>query len=148
MWFNCAKRSSHRGILIGIIPSIITWRLWARQCKARMEGVQLSIDSVWMEIKFWIHHVSENLLKVTSLSSTDRKLLNDLEVPIVPVKKRVPKCIKWWRPSAGWVKLNIDGSCQGNPGNCGGGGVICDSTGSLIAAFSESYGFGTNNNRS
>ncbi|CAI9774048.1 unnamed protein product [Fraxinus pennsylvanica] len=37
-WFTCAKYVSQREILIGLLPSLITWKLWGRRCKARMEG--------------------------------------------------------------------------------------------------------------
>lgn len=43
------------------------------------------------------------------------------------------------------MKLNVDGSCRGNLGNCGGGGVIRDHQGNFKAAFSEAFGFSTNN---
>ena len=39
----------------------------------------------------------------------------------------------------------MDGSCRGNPGNCGGGGVLRDHRGRMNAGFSAHYGFGTNN---
>ncbi|KAJ0018521.1 hypothetical protein Pint_09996 [Pistacia integerrima] len=45
----------------------------------------------------------------------------------------------------GWIKLNVDGCCWGNPGSCKGGGVIRDVQGIFKGAFSSSFGHGTNN---
>lgn len=33
------------------------------------------------------------------------------------------------KTACGWLKLIVDGSCRGNLGNCGGGGVIRDHKG-------------------
>lgn len=55
------------------------------------------------------------------------------------------KIVSWCKPWEGWVKLNVDGACRGNPGSCGGGGVIRDDKGRFLAAFSTKFGFGTNN---
>ena len=34
------------------------------------------------------------------------------------------------------LTLNTDGCSKGNPGVCGGGGILCDSTGHPLVAFS------------
>ena len=39
------------------------------------------------------------------------------------------KGIRWERPPQGWMKLNTDGSANGNPGLAGCGGVIRDDAG-------------------
>ena len=53
--------------------------------------------------------------------------------------------VGWIKPLCGWIKLNCDGSCRGNPGNSGGGGIIRDCDGMAKAAFSSHFGNGTNN---
>lgn len=50
--------------------------------------------------------------------------------------------IKWHPPDRGMYKLNIDGSSVN--GKCSGGGILRDHTGSMIAAFSNFYGDGSN----
>ncbi|XP_043699928.1 uncharacterized protein Mb2253c-like [Telopea speciosissima] len=43
------------------------------------------------------------------------------------------------------VKINVDGACKGNPGvGGGGGGIVRDKEGVVIAAFSKFYGDYTN----
>lgn len=45
-WFRCAARSSQKGCLIGLMPSILTWSLWLWRCKVRMEGKENSVESL------------------------------------------------------------------------------------------------------
>ncbi|XP_042952307.1 uncharacterized protein LOC122289402 [Carya illinoinensis] len=56
-WFFTASKTSQLGHLLGIIPSIVTWSLWLRRCKARAEGVKDSAITVWYNIKTWIGKV-------------------------------------------------------------------------------------------
>lgn len=74
-------------------------------------------------------------MKVSSLTPADRRVLEITEIPVWPLKRLWPNVIKWNRLAAGWVKLNMDGSCRGNPGNSGGGGVIRDAEGNFLAGF-------------
>ncbi|KAF5462708.1 hypothetical protein F2P56_018694 [Juglans regia] len=55
------------------------------------------------------------------------------------------KIVTWSKPPSGWVNLNCDGSCRGNLGNSGGGGIIRDSYSVVKAVFSTHFGNGTNN---
>lgn len=50
---------------------------------------------------------------------------------------------KWETPNPGWYKLNIDGSAR--LGICTGGGIIRESNGNMVIAFSNFYGLGSNN---
>lgn len=43
------------------------------------------------------------------------------------------------------MKLNVDGSSLGNPGQAGGGGVIWNDKGKLVSAISIFFGEATNN---
>ncbi|XP_022852508.1 uncharacterized protein LOC111374112 [Olea europaea var. sylvestris] len=139
------KNASQRGILIGLLPSLITWKLWGRRCMARMEEIRESTEEVWLKIKVWLCLLVGEIVKVSKLSKIDNELLKALEVPMSSKMSKPTLFVSWRKPADGWVKLNIDGSSLGNPGPCGGGGVIRDHHGNMIAGFSATYGFGSNN---
>lgn len=61
-------------------------------------------------------------------------------------KTRTPCKVKWEKPFEGWLKLNVDSSCQGNLGSSGGGGgIIQDWSGNIKATFLEKIVLGTHN---
>ncbi|KAF5452033.1 hypothetical protein F2P56_027073, partial [Juglans regia] len=144
-WFNYVKRASQRGVLEGLLPCLVTWRLWARRCKDRMEATYESAEEVWLAVKFWLSQISESMSKCKRLSLGDYEILLYINVPIKQVPVSCPRAGVWRKLAAGWVKLNVDGSSRGNPGSCGGGGVIKDHLGNVKVAFSEHLGMGTNN---
>ncbi|MQL84039.1 hypothetical protein Taro_016541 [Colocasia esculenta] len=57
-----------------------------------------------------------------------------------PVK--LCKLVRWIPPLQGLV-LNVDGASKGNPGPCGGGGLVRISYGTVVLAFSYFYGVGS-----
>lgn len=67
-----------------------------------------------------------------------------MNIPIKKIKIRQPILVKQIPPRLG-CKLNIDGAFRGNPGSAGGDGIIRNTQGNMIFAFSENLGNGTNN---
>ncbi|KAK0606889.1 hypothetical protein LWI29_005714 [Acer saccharum] len=143
-WFRYAKKSSVTGTLIGLIPCLTTWCLWKRRCKVRMEGKTENADQVWRAVRVWIKLLGDNICLAHNLSDHDRAILESFRLQCPINVSRPSKIVKWSRPLAGWIKLNCDGSCRGNPGNTAGGGIIRDSNGMVKGAFSTHYGDGTN----
>ncbi|XP_042964794.1 uncharacterized protein LOC122299025 [Carya illinoinensis] len=61
-------------------------------------------------------------------------------------KRCKPFQVVWWNcPGGSWVKLNVDGSSRETLRKAGAGGLIHDSSGNLVLAFSIPFDFGTNN---
>ncbi|XP_057976044.1 uncharacterized protein LOC131163466 [Malania oleifera] len=110
-----------------------------------MEGAKESAERIWLAIKVWLRRISENIRSSKSLSTQDIKVLSTLEIPIITSKAQTPCVVRWGNPRVGSVKLNVDGSCRGNPGTCGVGGVIRDCSGTFLDAYSSFFGFGSNN---
>ncbi|XP_035549769.1 uncharacterized protein LOC118349441 [Juglans regia] len=144
-WFRRAGSSSQIRIILGLIPSIISWELWERRCKAQYEDKGHTAQSVWYASKVWFCCIMEHILKISSVSNKDIDILNRLEILVLSPKSQRVRMIRWTRPQQGWVKLNIDGSSLGNPSFSGVGGVIRDANGNLLLAYSISLGQSTNN---
>ncbi|XP_035541522.1 uncharacterized protein LOC118344586 [Juglans regia] len=144
-WFRRAGKSSQLKIIFGILPSIVSWKIWDRRCKARFEDRVDSVQTVWHVIKIWIRQIISLVMRVSRISSHDVAILQRLDIPVLPQKPKQVRVVRWFRPSQGWMKLNSDGSSLGNPGPAGAGGVIRDSFGNLQAAYSVFLGQGSNN---
>lgn len=56
-----------------------------------------------------------------------------------------PQMVLWTKSPTGWFKLNVDGSCKGNLGSCGDGGIFHDEFNDLKVAFSKKFKNETNN---
>ncbi|XP_042939613.1 ent-kaurenoic acid oxidase 1-like [Carya illinoinensis] len=136
IWFRRAKFSTQPGQLIGLLPRIITWKLWTRWCMARMEGKHESLLSVWNSIKYWLGLIGKNLKASSRLSKRDEEILLMFNIPIKHKHiSYLPS--KWVKPKEGWHKLNVDGCSLGNPGSSGAGGAIRDCKGKLISGFNS-----------
>ena len=144
-WMILAKKVSLSGNLTGMLPCIITWCLWNRRCKARMEGLKAGTEHVWRSVKTWLKILATELKVHKKLTAQDTHLLNDLNLE--PPSVAVQKCmlVGWIKPPCGWVKLNCDGSARNNPGSSGGGGILRDANGYFKGAFTSHYGIGSNN---
>ncbi|XP_042942730.1 uncharacterized protein LOC122276903 [Carya illinoinensis] len=116
LWFRRAGKSSQKGLLIGLIPSILTWSLWLWQCKARMEAIKASIESLWQSVKAAITWCGIHLKAGNKSKPGDREMLKALCIPSKDPKGRRVQLVTWRKPAMGWCKLNVDGSCRGNPG--------------------------------
>ncbi|GLJ30872.1 hypothetical protein SUGI_0613820 [Cryptomeria japonica] len=67
------------------------------------------------------------------------------QLPKLFNKKGNRKHIRWKTPPVGWLKLNFDGPCRGNPGVSGFGVVVRNSEGKLILGIYGTIGEATNN---
>lgn len=107
--------------------------------------MQELVMGVWVAVKVWLCKLSSLMIKKLSISSNDEAILKALEEPFINHPKRRPRLIFWNKSIRGWIKLNVDGCCHGNLGNCGDGGILQDHGGNFISAFSTYFGHGTNN---
>ncbi|XP_035545929.1 uncharacterized protein LOC118348419 [Juglans regia] len=144
-WFRRAQSNSHMGIIICLLPVIITWRIWRRRCLARMEGKLENQDAVIKSIWIWIGTLCQADGNHHSLSRYDAMILETLQIQPVPLKERRCKLVKCHKLPSGWFELNTDGSSLGNPGASGIGGVIRNDQGRLVQGFASPIGFGSNN---
>jgi ribonuclease HI len=59
-------------------------------------------------------------------------------------KHHVVRQVRWNLPPEGYIKINVDGSSFGNPGNAGFGGLLRNDMGIWIQGFSGSCGRASN----
>jgi ribonuclease HI len=59
-------------------------------------------------------------------------------------KRHVTRQVRWNPPPEDFIKINVDGSTFGNPGNAGFGGLLRNNRGNWIHGFSGSCGRATN----
>ncbi|XP_042983328.1 uncharacterized protein LOC122312726 [Carya illinoinensis] len=144
-WYRRAKNSNRPGQLLGLLPTIITWRLWRRRCKARMEGLMESVQQVWCSIKYWVSWIGLKLKDVNVLSRHDEGVLHCFNMPLNVTRKEFIIPVKWKLPKPGWVKLNVDSSSLGNPGPSGAGGIIRDDNSNFLCGFAAATWHNSNN---
>lgn len=107
-----------------------------------MEGVQDNAENIWRDVWVWMKLFADKLRAKRKLSIQDIKILEEFQIERPRTGAKEVKIVTWSKPPLGWVKLNYDGSCRGNRGNTGGGGIICDSNDGVKAAFSTHLGMG------
>ncbi|MQL87437.1 hypothetical protein Taro_019969 [Colocasia esculenta] len=132
--------STPHGYVSLYVSMLVIWEIWRCRCSMRFEGKRRTIQSIVHNIRFMI---STALALVTFNHYAPGRCSTDLcSLGFAPlIKNKSFKLVRWIPPESGLV-LNVDGASKGNPGHCGSGGCIRDSSGSLILAFSHYYGFG------
>lgn len=74
-WWCKGRNGSQISILIGLLPSIITWALCHRRCLLRMEDETFDVIVVICMIRDYIFYISQQIHSVSHLSSIDRSIL-------------------------------------------------------------------------
>lgn len=143
LWFRRASKSSQMGVILGVFPTIITWKLWSRRCKLRMEGHAEMQDEVWYAVRLWLSRIMRKSSKFQKLAIGDQETMRALNILVVPLKPKQIHFIRWMKPKPGKLKLNTDGCNLNNPGASGASGVLRDEQGNVVFAFSVNLGIGS-----
>ncbi|CAN1776729.1 Putative ribonuclease H protein At1g65750 [Linum perenne] len=106
---------------------VIAWLLWRRRNRLVFHDENLSVSEFCCQAKFWIH----------LYSSSWKALQASREAPGLA---RQAQLIGWRPAEEGWCSLNSDGSLYRDPTSAAAGGVIRDSNGNFITAFSANLG--------
>lgn len=118
--FRGARKSTFLGQLLGLIPLIISWKLWLHRCKALMEDTLESGKSIWLAMRFWITHIVDELLDKTT--SRFNHIFFYLQLKSIDSSHSASRMVLWKKPLVGWLKPNVDSSYRGKLGICG----ICE----------------------
>lgn len=97
-WFQKASNSSQTEVILGILPIIISWKLWGRRCSARIEGKLEYVQVVWLSIKHWLGLISHGITKVKEVTQVDHYILHSLNNLMCPIQQEV-QFISWSKPT-------------------------------------------------
>ncbi|XP_071933136.1 uncharacterized protein [Coffea arabica] len=123
-WWMHSFGNSTLAALTRLLPPFICWELWKARNKACFEDVVATSTSLLQQITMQLH--------------------TGLVLLLVYPSKRRAIALSWSYPIRPYVKLNIDGSSLGNPGDSGGGGLIRDDSRRFLCGFSSYYRWHTN----
>lgn len=143
VWMAPVNVVSQYGLCRVGVATYILREIWVARCHATFEGSHMKTRQICLKVISRLQLLS--LISIPKRPSTRGHLaiLDILGISRAPTQIRRGLWCKWERPSPGWFKLNIDGSAQ--DATITGGGVIRNSDGQLVAAFSKFYGTGSHN---
>jgi ribonuclease HI len=144
MWKLCDLNWSPQGkvTIIAVIINLLN-SIWFVRNQARFNNKVISWKSA---ISMIISNtsLSGNNTKIHSSNSMrDFTFLKLFRINIHHSRVPVLKEICWQPPIVNWIKCNIDGASNGNPGLSSCGGIFRDHEANFIYAFAEPLGIST-----
>jgi ribonuclease HI len=117
--------------------------IWFVRNQARFQDKIITWRSALAMIISNTYLSSNNTTKLSSNSIRDFTFLKIFRVNIHHPKAPVLKEVCWQPPVGNWIKCNIDGASNGNPGLSSCGGIFRDNEANFIYAFAEPLGTST-----
>ncbi|GKV33503.1 hypothetical protein SLEP1_g42009 [Rubroshorea leprosula] len=100
--------------------------------------------TIWFTRNQFVHNSTQmNIQQIKNVILNRVQEFLKYNSPDITPRKKTVIHIGWSPPPLGFLKLNIDGSAQGNPGMAGAGGIFRDHNGSWIYGYSRRVGFTT-----
>ncbi|CAN1824009.1 Putative ribonuclease H protein At1g65750 [Linum perenne] len=122
-WFTRELNSSNRGQLVGITA----WLIWKARNESIFDNASVTSDQLRLRVLSWIAGVQETM-RAQSLS------LSEVEA------RQRETLISWIPPPDDSITINTDGSVLHLDGKAAAGGVLRNSLGCMIGAFSANLG--------
>ncbi|XP_027065969.1 uncharacterized protein [Coffea arabica] len=136
-WWLFSPRQAVRQFLFSILPSFICWHTWKARNIAYYEGRQMSVAKI-------CHAILLDVIGVVEIQFNQKLEVHtflQLYEWTTQQTSRYSFHLVWWKAKeAGLLTLNTDGCSKGNPGVSGGGGILRDSSGLPLFAFSTYFG--------
>ncbi|XP_073139125.1 uncharacterized protein [Henckelia pumila] len=126
------------------IPFVMLWFLWTARNDTKHRHLPYSAEKVKFQILSYLRlaHSATVIKPHLWLGALQAARKMGISVGLQRIHKTA--IVRWLRPPPGSFKLNVDGSSRGNPGELFVGGVVRDSSGRVLAFFSEFIGLGSN----
>ncbi|KAL8537631.1 hypothetical protein ACS0TY_012667 [Phlomoides rotata] len=118
------------------------WLIWDQRNKIIFEGFCLRDSTLWANIWALIREFGANITATMHNSPIDLAILAACKVQGKPPKGPTVKCVRWQPPPIGVMKINVDGSAAGSPGQLTGGGIFRDHYGVFRGCFTATHGCG------
>ncbi|CAN1732114.1 Putative ribonuclease H protein At1g65750, partial [Linum perenne] len=112
---------------VGLQFGIALWLIWKARNEDIFEGKKVTSDLLRLRVHSWIVGVRETM-KASSF------FLPEID------RRRRETLISWIPASDDWITVNMDGSVLQPQSQAAGGGIVRDSHGNKIAAFSANFG--------
>ncbi|XP_060201453.1 uncharacterized protein LOC132629989 [Lycium barbarum] len=142
-WWSRKSENNVHKILLKITPNFICWELWKQWCACKHGGQRHFLYSRMFYQAFG--HIKAALTKYFQKLQD----INHWPTFCLIIEKLRPvhmvKQVTWICPQPGSIKINTDGSYLHKSGRAGIGGIVRNSQGELIMAFSISVNCCNNN---
>jgi hypothetical protein len=125
-------------IIVAIINLLNT--IWLVRNKARFDDTNITWVAAISKIISSTAMSGNNTKKLASNSIRDFTFLKCFNIHIHQPRTTFTKEVYWHPPLMNWVKCNIDGASNGNPGNAACGGIYRDHNADFIYGFAEPLG--------
>nr|XP_027082456.1 uncharacterized protein LOC113704781 [Coffea arabica] len=138
-WMLPTPRAKQR-FVFDIVPVFICWNIWKARCRAVFERARVRVkelcEAVFQDVKLAFEVQFSLAVHVSDFSLFYERVAQST----VRYEFRV---VRWRAGGQADMVLNTDGCSKGNPGASGGGGLLRDSAGQLLVAFSAYLGEAT-----
>lgn len=125
-----------------ILPGRVLWSIWKAHNKAVFYDHPMCPYKIMEEVKLLISYLySAHKLKLKR-GNTHNDSIHYFNLLVEDIDHYL-QVIRWVRPFILWIKLNVDGTSKGNPGESGSGGIFRDSNFDFILAFANYLGHQT-----
>nr|XP_027109142.1 uncharacterized protein LOC113729011 [Coffea arabica] len=139
-WWMSGRSEPQRRFVVSILPSFIYWHVWKARNKAIFKGVKLTSGEI-------CHGILRDISAAVEIKFQHGIVAQTFEQFFYRLSQSPPICrvhlVKWQAAGRGTFTLNTDGCSKGNPGMSGGVGILRDSNGPVLVAFSVSLGINT-----
>lgn len=126
--------------LWNLIPYALIWSVWLSRNEKHFNDKSFKAYEVWdshiLKLFWWI----KSVWKECPFDST--QFLTNFSDLRIAKKVSPQRSVAWSPPSPGFLKFNVDGASQGNPGPSGIGGVIRNHNNVILGYFSKNIGHG------
>ena len=139
-WWLSLAPSGEQRFVCSVTPIFICWNIWKARCRVVFDGARVRAKEICGAVFQDVKEAFEIHFKVAVQGSNFQVFYTVVSQAPYLYECRI---VRWEAGGYGCTTLNTDGCAKGNPGVSGGGGVLRDSGGHVLVAFSAYLGEGS-----